>query len=215
MSDDVKVIDISETLPSSIAYDDNIQALSKLLTAELTKLTPSIDKLTVLPHLSELSDKIIDQLAWHLHVDFYDQEATRKEREQLIYNSIAWHRKKGTVGIVEDMVKLIGDEAEVIENWGYGGKPYHFKIAITSNNAYDQTKIARIVEAVQSVKNVRSKLDGIEFNSKARTNIFVGGRMAYVEFEQNVPIEFNNEPKQKVFTGGRMVIEVMETGGIR
>ena len=166
-----KVIDVTSTLPSSISYDENVQALSKLFTDELLALAPHVEQLTMLPHLKELPDALLDQLAWHLHVDFYNQKASREEREKLVYQSIAWHRKKGTVGVVEDMVKLIGDEAEI-------------------------------------VKNVRSKLDGIDIVSLSSVALFAGGRMATEDVDIPIPYTPNNDVSGEEFAFGTMVYEL-------
>ncbi len=203
-----KVIDVTSTLPSSISYDENVQALSKLFTDELLALAPHVEQLTMLPHLKELPDALLDQLAWHLHVDFYNQQASREEREKLVYQSIAWHRKKGTVGVVEDMVKLIGDEAEIVENWEYNGTPYHFKIQITSNKNYDNTKLQQIRDLVEFVKNVRSKLDGIDIVSLSSVAFFAGGRMATEDVDIPIPYTPNNDVSGEEFTFGTMVYEL-------
>lgn len=205
-----KVIDVTSTLPSSISYDENVQALSKLFTDELLVLAPHVEQLTMLPHLKELPDALLDQLAWHLHVDFYDQKASREEREKLVYQSIAWHRKKGTVGVVEDMVKLIGDEAEIVENWEYNGRPYHFKIQITSNKNYDNVKLQQIRELVEFVKNVRSKLDGIDLVSLADSMLYAGGRVAKEDIEIFTEYVTDNEVIGSVQGYGAIIREVSD-----
>lgn len=205
-----KIIDVTRTLPSSISYDENVQALSKLFTDELLALAPHVEQLTMLPHLKELPDALLDQLAWHLNVDFYNQQASREEREKLVYQSVAWHRKKGTVGVVEDMVKLIGDEAEIVENWEYNGRPYHFKIQITSNKNYDNVKLQQIRELVEFVKNVRSKLDGIDLVSLADSMLYAGGRVAKEDIEIFTEYVTENEVIGSVQGYGAIIREVSD-----
>lgn len=159
---DIYHLNVKDTLPSSIASDAQIQTLSELLTIKLLDLVPYIDRLALLPNLPTLTDAVIDELAWHLHVDFYSPQLSREQKETLIYQSIAWHRKKGTVGIVEDMVKTISSYAEVIENWDYSGEPYHFIVEIESNESLDTNVMNQVMASVQAVKNVRSWIDHIE-----------------------------------------------------
>ena len=71
---------LKDTLPSSIASDTKVQALAEVVTLRLIDLMPMVDKLTILSHLNELSTPILDEVAWHLHVDFYDEAATRNKK---------------------------------------------------------------------------------------------------------------------------------------
>lgn len=179
----IQAINVRDMLPSSISFDEHVQALSEVFTLNLLEVVNDIDLLLLLPNLSKLSDAVVDQLAWHLHVDFYNPLERRDIREQLVYQSIAWHRKKGTIGIVEDMATLISDDSEVIENWEYGGEPYHFKIKIQSNEQFDTAEVEKVVDAISTVKNVRSWIDAVEFERIYESTMYVGGRMAFSKIE--------------------------------
>ena len=61
---------LKDTLPSSIANDTAVQALAEVVTLRLMVLMPFVDRLTILSHLNELSTPILDELAWHLNVEF-------------------------------------------------------------------------------------------------------------------------------------------------
>lgn len=203
---------MADILPTSIEEDENIQALAEIFTYEVLQLVPSINRLLLLPNLSKLPDAVLDHLAWQYHVDFYEQASTRHEKEQLIYQSLAWHRKKGTVGIVEDMAKLLTDYAEVTEYWDYDGEPYHFKITIESNENYDTDEVKRVVNAIEQVKNARSWLDGIEFRRFYEPKIYVGGRTAFSNTEITVPVKRVNDITNKMSYGGRIALQTVEWG---
>ena len=159
---------LKDTLPSSIANDANVQALAEVVTLKLMALMPFVDRLTILSHLNELSTPILDELAWHLHVDFYNEAATREQKIKLILSSIAWHRRKGTVGLVEEAIGGLYSECEVVENWDYeDGKPYHM---MTPNIR------ERVLRILEFVKNKRSWLDGIEYVHAINSGgVYVGG----------------------------------------
>lgn len=167
---------LKDTLPSSIANDANVQALAEVVTLRLMALMPFVDRLTILSHLNELSTPILDELAWHLHVDFYNEAATREQKIKLILSSIAWHRRKGTVGLVEEAIGGLYSECEVVENWDYeDGKPYHFKLQMSGYMMTPNIR-ERVLRILEFVKNKRSWLDGIEYVHAINSGgVYVGG----------------------------------------
>ena len=196
---------LKDTLPSSIAGDTKVQALAEVVTLRLIDLMPIVDKLTILSHLNELSTPILDEVAWHLHVDFYDEAATREQKIKLILNSITWHRRKGTVGLVEEAIGELYSECEVIENWDYeGGRPYHFKLQMTGYMMTPNIR-ERVLRILDFVKNKRSWLDSIEYVHEINSEgIYIGGvtttaGSAVIEPSLKITIE----PQiQKVYIGG-------------
>ena len=167
---------LKDTLPSSIANDANVQALAEVVTLKPMALMPFVDRLTILSHLNELSTPILDELAWHLHVDFYNEAATREQKIKLILSSIAWHRRKGTVGLVEEAIGGLYSECEVVENWDYeDGKPYHFKLQMSGYMMTPNIR-ERVLRILEFVKNKRSWLDGIEYVHAINSGgVYVGG----------------------------------------
>lgn len=196
---------LKDTLPSSIASDTKVQALAEVVTLRLIDLMPIVDKLTILSHLNELSTPILDEVAWRLHVDFYDEVATREQKIKLILNSITWHRRKGTVRLVEEAIGELYSECEVIENWDYeGGQPYHFKLQMTG---YMMTPNIRekVLRILDFVKNKRSWLDSIEYvhdiNSKG---FYIGGlatSAGCVAVEPALKATIESQT-QKIYIGG-------------
>lgn len=196
---------LKDTLPGSIASDTKVQALAEVVTLRLIDLMPMVDKLTILSHLNELSTPILDEVAWHLHVDFYDEVATREQKIKLILNSITWHRRKGTAGLVEEAIGELYSECEVIENWDYeGGQPYHFKLQMTGYLMTPNIR-ERLLRILDFVKNKRSWLDGIEYvhdiNSKG---FYIGGLVTSAGCVAVEPaLKGTIEPQtQKIYIGG-------------
>lgn len=168
-------LDVMQALPDSIAGDTNVQVLAEMITEEFIQLVEMSNLLLVLPNLSKQSDKVLEQLAWHLHVDFYNQDAPREEREALIYQSIAWHGRKGTPSAVEDMVTTIYATAEVDEWYQYNGEPYHFRVNVYGDAVTDAETLKKMETSVETVKNVRSFFDGFNFINVVNNNTYVGG----------------------------------------
>ena len=84
-------------------------------------------------------------------------------RRELVKKSIDYHRHMGTNYAVDGVIKTCFQNAEIQENWEYGGNPYCFKVITIHAGIPDEDELGRIVQAINSVKNTRSSLDGLGF----------------------------------------------------
>lgn len=163
MSKDLQSVSLLDILPPNLLADKKINAAARALDDELQKITAATRNALLLPRLDELSEEVIDLLAWQWHVDFYEPIGMDIEtKRRLIKNSIAWHRIKGTPAAVEQVVSAVFDTSHVQEWFEYGGKPYHFKV-ITEDVTTDPNVLARMRRAINAAKNTRSWLETIEF----------------------------------------------------
>ena len=120
-----------------------------------------------LPRLNELDETLIELLASAYHVDNFDLEPlTLDAKRELIRESILNHRIKGTPAAVEKIARHVFRDAQVIEWFEYGGKPYYFRIMqdITeTEESADFELMNRLRRAVTETKNVRSHLEFFGF----------------------------------------------------
>lgn len=157
----IKDYNISESLPESLDRD-NVREVAKVIDEKLHELDVMTELCSLYPRIDKLSSNLIDALAIQLHVDFYDTTLDLENRRALVKNSILWHMKKGTPFAVAGVVSAAFDTAEVKEWYEYGGEPYHFKV-VTEYVTTEKDKLEQMKRAIESVKNVRSWLDAIEF----------------------------------------------------
>lgn len=171
---DLNALGLVDILPANLLMDKQIKAAAQALDKELQAVSQAIAEVIHLPRLDMLPESVVDLLAWQWHVDFYDKELPLDIRRELIKKSIDYHRHKGTKYAVEGVVKTCFPDAIVLENWEYNGKPYCFKVT-TINSAIPETEeIARIIQAINSVKNVRSHLDEISFIRYLKATMYMG-----------------------------------------
>ena len=160
MSKDLNLLDL---MPDSILDDPKIVAAAKAFDERLKIITEMTVQALHLPRLDVLPEPVLDLLAWQWHVDFYEPVGMDIEtKRRLIRESIKWHRIKGTPAAVEEVASAAFDNTTVKEWFEYGGQPYHFRL-ITEDVTTDKGVLDRLRAAVFSVKNARSKLDGIDF----------------------------------------------------
>ena len=172
---DINHISLMDLLPVNLKEDSEVVNAAKALDDEINLVTKATSELILFANLDNLPEKVIDLLAWQLHVDFWDNDFDIKIKREMVKNSISWHKRKGTPSVVEEVVSKFLDNAVVRENWEYGGAPYCFKVdTITGPMVSDKT-INEIVKAINAVKNTRSHLDGVSFVRRPNQNIYIGG----------------------------------------
>lgn len=193
-----RLIDI---LPDSVLYDPKLRAAAEALSNELEKISALTREVLHLPRLDELHGEILDYLAEALHLDFFEPlYLSENEKKNLIRESIAWHRIKGTPAAVEKIAHDAFRDAEVIEWFEYDGEPYHFKIR---SKGYKETPdgFATFMRMIKAAKNTRSWCDNLEIvYDPAVAQAYVGVAEAAVgtkEFSISRP----HDIKAKIFAG--------------
>ena len=173
--DDVR---LEDTLPQSIARYEQVQHICQAIDKQLQNVRQQTSLILLLPRLDELSETLVDELAWEYHVDFYRPELSLEKKRSLVRQAIAWHRIKGTPAAVESVCSAVFQSASVEENWQYGGEPYHFKVKVIKEAVPDTTVIDMLVDAINSTKNTRSWLDEIGFYREAKHTFFIAVPMS-------------------------------------
>ena len=145
--------------------DPTTQALCSALDGELKKTVESIYNIFIYRMLNTAGDtpfahQLLDELAWQFHCDYYDSTADIETKKSVVKQSIRIHQKKGTPQAVIDLLQAaFPSNTELYEWWQYGGEPYRFKILTSSLNG---VKYDHFLKALNSVKNARSYLDGVQ-----------------------------------------------------
>jgi P2-related tail formation protein len=155
-----------DTAPSSISGDPQVRAACKAIDAEFEAVTRCITEVIIIPNIGQITDKaLLDLLATQFHVDFYQDMVqggppTIAHKQQLILTSLEWHTYKGTLWVVEEILKTLAmKDAHVTEWYDYGGTPYHFQI-VTADPIVDSEAMLRVIAGIYAVKNARSWMEG-------------------------------------------------------
>ena len=153
---------LAQNLPSSIDRQ-NTRDIAKVIDAELGKIHGQSESVLLYPVIDRLPSEKVDALAIALHVDYYDDTLPLTARRNLVKNSIRWHFRKGTAGIVQETVEAVWNGCEVKEWFDYEGVPFHFRVINITAAHIDDEVIRQVHRAIRATKNVRSWLDGIWF----------------------------------------------------
>ena len=172
MSKDLQSVSLIDILPPNLLADKQIYAAARALDDELQKITAATRNALLLPRLDELSEEVIDLLAWQWHVDFYEPSMSIETKRQLVRESIAWHRIKGTKAAVEKMAQTVFKGGVVTEWFEYGGEPYHFRIDVLNAPNMTEENRGRLLAVVNASKNTRSWLDELRFRREAQNDMY-------------------------------------------
>ncbi len=150
-------------LPASL-QDKNNLALEKCINSALDIDVKKFMKYPV----ENLSDELLEELARENHImgfEGWNLAKTRKQKENLIKNSIISHAKKGSIPSIKEALSNLGMEAEIEEYFEYQGRPSHFKVRFL--NIYDRSldkKLEKeIIELINNYKPATRKLDVINY----------------------------------------------------
>ncbi len=161
---DMKDAQIKQTLPESIKYDQKVNDICDSVQAEFDAANKDSLLVLLLPRLNELSEALIDELAWQFHVDFYRDNFPLETKRNLVRTAIERHRYKGTPKAVEEVVSTVYQYAKVEEWFEYGSEPYFFRLLLRAQDPMPPLTIGEVVLLVNEYKSLRSHLEGIYYH---------------------------------------------------
>ena len=153
---------IHKNLPQSLDKE-NVQEVAKVVDDTLLSFDKTIAEVLIYPAIDMLGSELINTLAIQMHCDFYDDTLPLDVRRNLVKNSIAWHRIKGTPAAVEQMIQTVYQTGVVEEWFDYGGEPFFFKVNLGDSQITTQ-KIKNLIKMINASKNVRSWLEVLRFS---------------------------------------------------
>lgn len=161
----LKNVTFLELLPPNLQDDPDAIAASAALDFESTNLVNSLNKAIIFGDLDNIDDKTADLLATDLHIDYYNEDFDIVTKRKLVKNSLNWHRKKGSLKALEDVLKTVSGNVQVKEWFNYGGKAHHFKVNVsTFTGSLSTSIVSEINKVIEEYKRLSSKLDSISIN---------------------------------------------------
>jgi P2-related tail formation protein len=122
MSTDIRDAKLIESCPPSIADDVNVQAVCMALDRQFRETFDAITETIIIPAINQITDDdLLENLAWHFHVDTWDNSDPVEIRRALIINSLPWHARKGTPALLQEVADTFfpAGSATVQEWWQY------------------------------------------------------------------------------------------------
>ncbi len=151
-----------DLLPSSISGDDTIIAAAQALDGVLEETRAGIENVLLFSRIDEIEEPLLSEMAWQLHVDYWDTDFSLTTKRELIFTAIPRHRRKGTPGAIEEMLHAITGSGSVSEWFEYSGDPYWFRVEIDLAEVVLALADLEVAETIIGVcKNVRSHCEEV------------------------------------------------------
>lgn len=186
---DIFNINLLDIMPESLKSDPDVQALCDAITPEIQAISNEIIQCILLARIDGLPEEVLDLLAWQLRVDFYEPDLLVEQKRDLVRQSIAWHRRKGTPWAVEQVVSVVFKNAKVSEWFEYGGNPYHFRVE-TEQTITAETDLDRLVRMINATKNARSWMENVTIKRTVNVGLSYGGIFSEYRKTEIYPVTF-------------------------
>lgn len=123
-------------------------------------------------------EPLLPWLAWHLSVDNWNEDWTEKIKRNVISESIAVHKTKGTRYAIERALSALAVRIDLLEWWQNGGQPYTFELTARASEAFINSDSSSLIDA-----NFYSTVQQIVNNTKP----------ARAGYQLKVGAEFSNQ----------------------
>ena len=190
MNNTVYEVDFLRSLPDVLKSDESINALASVIAEELNKLASDTNEAIIYARIDELSEEVLDILAYDFKVDWWDYSFSLEEKRRILKNSWNVHRRKGTKAAVERAISAIYTGTKVKEWFEYEGDPFHFKLLIDATyEGTDPVKHQKALDGVNYYKNQRSHLDGVEYIVIPSGNCISYSAVAFAGVKMELSVE--------------------------
>ncbi|EAI7242040.1 phage tail protein I [Campylobacter coli] len=169
--------------------------------SSITNLALNCDE-RLLPILANAYDVSIDGL-------------NEKEARKLISKALLLDRYNGTTWAIKEALSAVFPTAVVKEWFNYGGKPYFFKVQVsTTNVSFDERTLNTLERLIKDFKNVRSVLEAIEIEIESKNDSFNASAELSGEAIEILPFQttfLENEIKSTKNAFGVFICEISKT----
>lgn len=209
---DIYSVDLTRTLPISLKNDPKMIALARVISDEMLKTSKLIKNNIIYPRIDELSEDVLDILAYDLHVDWYEYDYPIDVKRAIIKDSVKVHKRLGTGYAVELALGSLHPNSE-IEEWDeYGGKPFYFRIVLDTTQSRVEADYFQVVRAIEIYKRKSAHLDdliyqcniGVQIETeekKSKYTLTRAGQVKVGEYPQHNRVGAAREIKADIETG--------------
>lgn len=162
-------------IPHFMRADSADQAIAQAIDTIIKVPGAKVKTLRVWDQIDRLDDAMLDELAWELDVDWYEDTMPIDVKRETIKTAQLIKEHRGTKWAVEQVAINSFGDATVLEWYEYGGRPYHFKVS-TSYPLDTQALIDKFRKQVNYAKRASAIFDEVEFyyNGELTTYMFAG-----------------------------------------
>lgn len=175
-----------ELMPELLRTPEN-EAISYAVSEGLRLVLDYAKTISLYGDIERVSDAVLDAMALELRTQYYDPNASRKIREEMVGKTLGWYMTGGTNGTLEEYLATLYGGGKIEEWHSYGGDPYYFKAIVTvlEEMVIPVGGSQEIIRRINGYKNVRSWLEELVFQLLFQYQVPVeidAGIHLYMEF---------------------------------
>ena len=150
--------------PAFRRRDRNTRALAKAIEAGMRALNAIAQQgFDCIAKVETMPEWRLDELAWEYNL-LYDETADIETKRGWIADALSLYTLSGTAAGIEKYLRAAFDTAQVEEWFDYEGEPFHFRVNLSGK--WSEETNAWAYKTIERIKNVRSVLDSIVFDSE-------------------------------------------------
>lgn len=166
-------VDLLKLQTKTMQKDQDVQGFTSALNEQIQKLASEVINLLTYSRIDQLPEDVLDILAWQFSVDWYDTESDIDTKRKAINEALIVNQIRGTPAAVQRVVEIYFGDGHVEEWFDYGGLPYNFRV-VTNNPSATNEKAELLTKAVDSVKNLRSRLETVIIQQVENMDLYMG-----------------------------------------
>jgi phage tail P2-like protein len=170
-------VSLAEILPANLLADPFVAALVPVFNEEFRLLVSDTLKILLFEGLDEQPAAVLDELAWQLDVDFYDQNAALSVKRDLIESALYWHSVKGTPHAVERALTYAFGVATLEEWFNFGRTPCTFRVRTEGAQFPSLTRWLAVVRMINVTKRAAAILEVLQVEQSAQQTLTIGVAM--------------------------------------
>ena len=141
----IEELEFIRLLPDFMKKDDADKAFAEAVSIIVKELDAKIKLYSTWDKIDSMSTKELDMLAEELDVVWYDKNASKSVKRELIKQSDMIHAKLGTNWACLQVIEKYFGESKIEEWFDYDGQPGHFRIT-TLDQSIQNTKMNQFLE---------------------------------------------------------------------
>lgn len=209
---DIYSIDLTRTLPISLKNDPKMKALASIVADEMLKTSGIIKNNIIYARIDELSEEVLDVLAYDLHVDWYEYNYPIEVKRTIIKDSVKVHKRLGTGYAVELALGSLHPNSEVEEWDEYGGKPFYFRVVLDTTQSRVEADYFQVVRAIEIYKRKAAHLDDLIYQCNIGVQIEIEERKTKYTLTRAGRVRAGECPQRNRVGAVREIKTEVETG---
>ena len=207
-NNDIFTADYVRSLPLPLQNDETTRAIAEVIAEQLRQTARLIERNIVYARIDELDEKVLDVLAYDLHVDWYDYSYSIEAKRAIIKDSVRVHKRMGTKFAVETALGNIHPLSYIEEWFEYGGDPFYFRVILDTARSRVPAGPALVRKTVSMYKRLSAHIDGIVYQCSIGLVINTGEQKYGYRSPMTGTLSAGTEPQRS--TEARIIPTVLE-----